>query len=69
MLWRMRAEEEGLAPVPAQDAVLRDNLFGLELDPRCVQIAMFAVAVAAWKAGDGWRELPVPSARVGVPAR
>ena len=30
----------------AQDAVLRDNLFGLELDPRCVQIAMFAVALA-----------------------
>ena len=46
MLWQMRAEEEGLAPVDAQDAVLRDNLFGLELDPRCVQIAMFAVAAA-----------------------
>ena len=68
MLWRMRAEEEGLAPVAAQDAVLRDNLFGLELDPRCVQIAMFAVAVAAWKAGDGWRELPVPNvACSGIP--
>jgi hypothetical protein len=60
MLWRMRAEEEGLAPVDAQDAVLRDNLFGLELDSRCVQIAMFAVALQAWKAGGGWRELPVP---------
>ena len=35
----------------AQDAVLRDNLFGLELDPRCMQIAMFAVALEAWKAG------------------
>jgi hypothetical protein len=61
MLWRMRAEEESLAPVAAQDAVLRDNLFGLELDPRCVQIAMFAVAMAAWKAGGRWRELPVPN--------
>lgn len=61
MLWRMRAEEETLAPVAAQDAVLRDNLFGLEMDPRCVQIAMFAVAMAAWKAGGGWRELPVPN--------
>jgi hypothetical protein len=70
MLWRMRAEEERLAPVPAQDAVLRDNLFGLELDPRCVEIAMFAVAVAAWKAGDGWRELPVPNvACSGIPVR
>ncbi len=73
MLWRMRVEEEGLAPVVAQDAVLRDNLFGLELDARCVQIAIFAVALIAWKRGGGWRELPVPhvscsgvSAKVGV---
>lgn len=70
MLWRMRAEEEGLGPVAAQDAVLRDNLFGLELDPRCVQIAMFAVALTAWKAGGGWRELPVPHvACSGIPVK
>jgi len=70
MLWRMRAEEEGLKPTASQDAVLRDNLFGLELDPRCVQIAMFAVALAAWKAGDGWRELPVPHiACSGIPVK
>lgn len=70
MLWRMRAEEEALDPVAAQDAVLRDNLFGLELDPRCVQIAMFAVALAAWKAGGGWRELPVPNtACSGIPVK
>ena len=61
MLWQMRTEEEGLSSVDAQDAVLQDNLFGLELDPRCVQIAMFAVALQAWKAGDGWRQLPVPN--------
>ena len=70
MLWQMRAEEEGLAPVEAQDAVLRDNLFGLELDSRCVQIAMFAVALHAWKAGEGWRQLPVPNiACSGVPVK
>jgi hypothetical protein len=70
MLWRMRAEEEGLAATDAQDAVLRDNLFGLELDPRCVQIAMFAVALQAWKAGGAWRALPVPNvACSGVPVR
>jgi hypothetical protein len=70
MLWRMRAEEEGLAAIEAQDAVLRDNLFGLELDPRCVQIAMFAVALQAWKAGGRWRELPVPNiACSGIPVR
>lgn len=70
MLWRMRAEEEGLHPVAAQDAVLRDNLFGLELDPRCVQIAMFAVALTAWKQGGGWRQLPAPNvACSGIPVR
>ena len=70
MLWQMRAEEEGLAPVEAQDAVLRDNLFGLELDPRCVQIAMFNVALQAWKAGGSWRQLPVPNiACSGLPVR
>ena len=60
MLWQMRAEDEHLRPVEAQDAVLRDNLFGLEIDSRCVQIAIFAVALQAWKAGGGWRQLPVP---------
>lgn len=70
MLWRMRAEEEGLAPVAAQDAVLEHNLFGLELDPRCVQIAMFAIALSAWRAGGGWRELPTPNiACSGIPAK
>lgn len=70
MLWQMRAEEEGLSPVDAQNAVLRDNLFGLELDPRCVQIAMFAVALQAWKAGGGWRQLPVPNiACSGIPVK
>lgn len=60
MLWKMRAEEETLEPVDAQDAVLRDNLFGLELDPRCVQIAAFAVAFSAWREG-GYRQLVAPA--------
>ncbi|WP_104161525.1 Eco57I restriction-modification methylase domain-containing protein, partial [Arthrobacter sp. ZGTC212] len=69
MLWRMRAEEEGLTPAEAQDAVLRDNLHGLELDPRCTQIATFNVALEAWKQG-GFRELPSPQiACSGVPVR
>lgn len=70
MLWQMRAEEEALSLVNAQDAVLRDNLFGLELDPRCVQIAMFAVALQAWKVGGRWRQLPVPNiACSGIPVK
>ncbi|SFV24652.1 hypothetical protein [Micrococcus terreus] len=69
MLWRMRAEQEGLTPAEAQDAVLRDNLHGLELDPRCTQIATFNVALEAWKQG-GFRELPTPQvACSGVPIR
>ena len=70
MLWQMRVEEAGLSPVDAQDAVLRDNLFGLEIDPRCVQIAILALVLHAWKAGDGWRNLPVPNvACSGIPVK
>ena len=69
MLWRMRSEEEGLSIADAQDAVLRDNIFGLELDPRCAQIAIFALALEAWKSG-GYRQIPVPQvACVGIPAK
>jgi hypothetical protein len=34
-------------------------LFGLEIDGRCVQIAAFAVVLAAWRL-DGWQSLPLP---------
>ena len=57
MLRRMRMEEEGLGETEAAGAVLRDNLFGLEIDLRCVQIAAFSLALAAWKV-VGYRELP-----------
>ena len=69
MLWRMRADEEGLTSAEAQDRVIRENLHGLELDPRCTQIATFNVALEAWKQG-GFRELPAPQiACSGVPVR
>lgn len=57
LLRRMRMEEEGLSEAAAAEATLRDNIHGLELDPRCTQIAAFALAFAAWKAG-GYRPLP-----------
>lgn len=60
MLRRMRMEEEGLSDAAAGDAVIRDNLFLLELDPRCTQIATFALALAAWRSG-GYRPLPTPN--------
>ena len=67
MLRQMRMEEEGLSAAEAGDAVLRDNLFGLEIDPRCTQIAAFALALEAWKSG-GYRPLPAPNvACSGIP--
>ncbi|MGC8635290.1 MAG: DNA methyltransferase [Candidatus Limnocylindrales bacterium] len=60
MLRRMRMEEERLTAAQAAVAVLRDNLFGLELDARCVQLAAFNLALDAWKAG-GYQPLPVPN--------
>ncbi len=60
MLKQMRMEEEGLSEKQAADAVLRDNLFGLEIDPRCTQIAAFALALATWKSG-GYYQLPLPN--------
>ncbi|WP_407278227.1 DNA methyltransferase [Aromatoleum evansii] len=49
MLVPMRIAAEHLSGREAVDAVLRDNLHGLELDPRCVEIAVFALALAAWR--------------------
>ncbi len=60
LMVRFRMAEEDLSAPEAGDAVLRDNLFGLELDPRCSQIAAFALALAAWKHG-GYRPLPLPN--------
>jgi len=58
ILARMRAAEEGSSLPDAITAVLRDNLFGLELDPRCSQIAAFNLALTAWKLAGRHFELP-----------
>ena len=60
MLVPMRMEREALTARAAVDAVLRDNLFGLEIDPRCVAVAAFAVALSAWRwpGAAGFRPLP-----------
>lgn len=52
LLTAIRMAEEGLTTAQAVDAVLRDNLHGLEIDERCCQIAAFALAFEAWKMGD-----------------
>ncbi|AKH16746.1 N-6 DNA methylase [Deinococcus soli (ex Cha et al. 2016)] len=67
LLRRLRMIEEGLSEAEAAEAVLRDNLHGLELDPRCTQLAAFNLTLEAWKAG-GYREVPVPHvACSGIP--
>jgi hypothetical protein len=45
----LRVSEERLDETTAVAAVIRDNMFGLEIDPRCTQIAAFNLALAAWR--------------------
>jgi len=45
----LRKVEEGGTEKTAVAAVIEDNLFGLEIDPRCTQIAAFNLALAAWR--------------------
>ena len=60
LLVPMRMELEKLNARDAVDAVLRENLHALELDARCVEIAVFAIALAAWTypGAGGYRQLP-----------
>src|SRR6266851_1664310 len=64
----LRGAEECLSPADGVVAVLRDNLAGLEIDGRCVQIAAFALAITAWRIGGAGTKLPTPHvAWVGAP--
>ncbi|MBF0399385.1 MAG: N-6 DNA methylase [Magnetococcales bacterium] len=60
MLVPMRMVLENLSAQQAADAVLRENLHGLEIDGRCVELAVFALALTAWRYPDagGYRDLP-----------
>ena len=59
MLVPMRMELESLSACDACDAVLRENLHGLEIDERCVELAAFSLALTAWRYPDagGYRSL------------
>ncbi len=59
MLTAMRRAEEGLSVHDATDAVLRENVHGLEIDRRCTEIAAFNLALTAWRL-SGYRILPTP---------
>ena len=72
ILARIRAAEEGIDLKEAIYATLRDNVFGLELDARCSQIAAFNLALTAWKLGGCHFELPtlnLACTGVGINAR
>lgn len=60
MLVPMLVTVEKCLSLPAIDWVLQRNLYGLELDKRCVEIAVFALALAAWTypGAEGYRTLP-----------
>jgi hypothetical protein len=60
MLVAMRMELENLSARDAVDAVLQDNIHGLEIDQRCVELAAFALALSAWTypGAGGYRILP-----------
>ncbi len=60
MLVPMRMERDGLSAREAVNEVLRENIHGLELDQRCVELAAFALALTAWKYPNagGYRVLP-----------
>ncbi|WP_188638084.1 Eco57I restriction-modification methylase domain-containing protein [Vreelandella lutescens] len=60
MLVPMRMQAEQLSAQQAIDKVLSENLHGLELDQRCVELAAFAVALEAWRypGAGGYRTLP-----------
>jgi hypothetical protein len=49
ILVAFRMAQENMSREVAVDAVLRNNLFGLEIDPRCTQIAAFNLAFTAWR--------------------
>ncbi len=60
LMVRIRMAEESTLAKAAVDGVLKDNIFGLEIDARCTQIAAFALAFTAWKfpGAEGFRQLP-----------
>jgi N-6 DNA Methylase len=53
----LRMAEEEFDEATAVAAVIRDNLFGLEIDPRCTQIGAFNLALTAWRR-VGYGKLP-----------
>jgi hypothetical protein len=60
----VRIQEEGLSESSAICAVIRDNLYALEVDPRCTKLAAFALALAAWRRNPESATEPLPTFRI-----
>ncbi len=60
MLVPIRMEIEKISARDAIDKVIHENLHGLEIDHRCVELAAFAVALTSWNYPNagGYRQLP-----------
>jgi len=60
MLIPLRMDLEQIGEAEAIDRILRENLYGLELDKRCVELAAFSLAFTAWRypGAGGYRRLP-----------
>lgn len=54
----LRMKEEGLNKEEATDKVISQNLYGLEIDSRCTQLAAFNLALTAWKFCGKYKILP-----------
>ena len=64
MLVPMRMELEGLSAREAVDRVLAENIHGLEIDKRCVELAAFALAITAWKYPNAGGHRPLPELNI-----
>lgn len=58
VLAKLRMNEEKLSAAEAAKKTIAENIFGLELDPRCTQIAAFNLALASWKFMGSYQPLP-----------
>ena len=64
MLVPMRMELEGITVREAVDLVLNENIHGMEVDQRCVELAAFALALTAWRFPNAGGHRPLPELNV-----
>jgi hypothetical protein len=58
MLVAMRMAMKKISATEAVNRVLTENIHGLELNQRCVELAAFALALSAWRMAGSFCQLP-----------